>query len=777
MLEISLTRIFSVVLYYHFSFMIISTALFGFGAGGVLLYLINNSLDEQRTPRYLALFSNIFAVSVFVSLFLILKLPAFPNLQGNAVFRLILYYLICALPFFSAGLCVSLAVSRFPHNIGRVYFSDLLGAGLGCITAVLVMNVLDGITAVIFVSFLAAVGTVCFTKGDGGTGKSTVKHRNIALSTAVVFAMLTAVNALTGMLRITYVKGENVAGIPALYDRWNSFSRVAVYAGNTKLPDDRKFLYSWGLSESFSGPVPGQLYMNIDNGARTVINRFDGDFEKTAYLRYDIVSFAYYLKDSPKALIIGSGGGADVLAALSFGSTDVTAVEYNPLIVKAVREDFRDFSGNIYSRPEVKVFTEEGRSFVRNTGDKFDIVQLSLVDTAAASAAGAYVLAENFLYTSEAFRDYLEVLNNDGVLTITRWMYSPPKETIRLISMGLEALEKTGAERPKDHMAVFKSRQWAAAFILKKTPFTEEDVRILEDAGGRLGFETVYLPYRYTDNDFYSLTGTADKEQFYAKHPFDISPSSDDRPFYFNNIRLKDFLKAYYYKKDMNLFNSEAILVLVAVFCTALILVLLFIFAPLLTFRKNDIGKTGASVLKKIMYFGCLGMGFMLIEISLINKFILFLGHPVYALSVVLFSILVFCGIGSYLTVKFSQAGLKKALVRVLAGIIILSLAYIMLLPVIIYSNITMPFYLKVFLSTLIIAPLGLILGMPFPIAIKMINDERNAMIIPWAWSVNSAASVMGSIITLVIAMSYGFNAAILTGSAIYTAALFLRPS
>jgi hypothetical protein len=773
MLELSLTRIFSVMLYYHFSFMMISLALFGLGVSGACIYIFKEKFPREQVQKQLATFSVVFSITILISFLILSNLRIIPLLTKSTLLMLPVVYIICAIPFFFAGLCISLSLSHLTENVSKLYFSDLLGASSGCLLVILFMHFLDGPTAVIGISFLAALAAFFFAKSYSKVSKDSYVPKKYLAATIIlliVFGGLTIYNTKYKIIKMKYIKGSPTKSF--LYEKWNSFSRVAVYP---VAPYERN-ISTEGLSSQYRGPVVDQLYMDIDAGASTWINKFDGDLTKVEHLKYDITSLGYHLKTNPKVLIIGPGGGIDILSALSFGSKDITGVEYNPLIVDIVKNRLKEFTGGLYSRPEVNIITDEGRSYVRSSTGKFDIIQLSFVDTTAAASAGAYVLAESPLYTTEAFIDYLNRLDREGVLMLTRWIYKPPRETLRLISLSLAALKALNIKNPGDNIAVIKhSHLPAAIFILKKSAFTLNEIHKLEDVSKKLKFEIVYTPLTRKNKTFAGLIKSDNPELFYKTYPFDISPSTDDRPFFFHVIRIKDFLKTFNIKEG-NIWDSDAILALVSVFSIALFLVILFILLPLVVFKKETLKETGCSKIKYLLYFACLGIGFMLIEISFIYKFVLFLGHPIFALSVVLFSLLFFCGVGSYLTNKFKENTLNMSLKKILFSIVLLVILYVFVLSVIFYHFIILPRYIKIVLSIFLLFPLSLLMGMPFPIGIKLVNRKWHDMI-PWIWGVNTGTSVLGSILALILAMSFGFNTTLLIGTALYFVAILLRPS
>jgi hypothetical protein len=426
------------------------------------------------------------------------------------------------------------------------------------------------------------------------------------------------------------------------------------------------------------------------------------------------------------------------------------------------------------------VHISEGRSFIRKSKEKYDIIQLSMADNLAASSTGVYALSENYLYTTEAFEDYYERLTENGILSITRWLLPPPREGIRLVSLAVSALENRGVTNPENHLVVIRSLE-TITLLVKKSEFTQEEIAKIKEFCKERRFDLVYVPgireeevnvYNkfpepYYYQVIYGLLFAEDREKFYDNYLFSITPVSDEKPFFFHFFKLKKIVPLYESMgKKWQPFIEGGYLVPV-VFIQALILSVIFIFLPLYSFRRLK-GKIGGKW-RALTYFLCLGIGYMLIEIALIQKFILFLGHPVYSVSVVLFSVLLFSGIGSLTTNKF------KPKVRYLAPIIIvlsvLTFLYLVSLPHIFHLLLGQELLSKLLISIVVLTPLSFLMGMPFPIGIRLIN-KLNRDLIPWAWCVNGCASVLSAILAIMIALSFGFSTVLALASIVYLAGL-----
>ena len=740
MMELILTRIFSVKLYYHYAFMVISLALLGSGASGVYIFLLPELFKREHLERHLCLFSFWFAASIPAVLWLILQLDFELSFEPLIILRVFLLYSIPAVPFFLGGVCLSLAMTHLCQEISRVYFFDLAGAGFGCLLVIPLLNRLGGPSALLSLSLVAALACYLFAKSLPG------KIRWLPVGFVLLIVALFAYSNKQSFLTIRHVKGRNEG--PVLFSKWNSFSRITVVQVKQN---------------------PQNTWIIMDGDAGTQMPNFQGDLRRWGYLRNRISSLAYHLRPNAECLIIGPGGGMDVLTALVFGCPHVTGVEINPITVNDImRGAFKDFTGGLYDLPQVRVVVDEGRSFIRKEERQYDVIQATLVDTWAATAAGAFVLTENNLYTVEAFKDYLSKLRPDGILTITRWNLDPPQQDLRLVSITRSAMAEMRLCNPDRSMMVIRESRGREAvecnFLFKKSGFSDAEVERVETVSKRNGFDILYTPHTRLDNPFTRLITTANPQAFCDSYRFNVAATRDNSPFFFHTVRLKDLWRSFFLPWESKKTNI-GMLVLFLVFVIALLLVLLFIFVPLfLTPRRlaRQPIKPGY-----LIYFVCLGLGFILVEMTLVQRLILFLGQPVYALSVVLFSILLFSGLGSFVSSRFLNLKLERNIRRVCLLISVLVLAYIALLPAILYEFVGLSIFPKVLLASGFLFPLSFCMGMPMPLGIYRLKIRCSVMV-PWAWGVNGSASVLGSIAAVLIAASWGFNQALLTAAFLY---------
>ena len=767
MVELALTRIFSVTMYYHFAFLAISIALFGLSASGVYVYVRRRALARQSTPALLSAYSLLFAASTVLALAALVRIRVGLNYSHENLVKMIAIYTLAALPFFTGGAVISLAITRLRKHVNIVYGADLIGAAAGCLLLLPLLNRFGAPGVVLLAAVLGGAAALLFSPARAMARTAAIA----ALAVGIPGGLQLAGSA---PFDVSNTKGHDEDTV--LFAKWNSFSRVAVY--------DRSH-GDWSLSSKYEGDKPETRFMDIDSAASTPIVRFDGDLSKVEYLKYELTGLAFHLlakrgregfsttagekpsrplfQDPFTALVIGPGGGRDLLTALVFGATRVDGVEVNPIIADDVMLGrFRDFSGSIYENPTVNVVVDDGRSFVRRSDTRYDIIQASLVDTWAATAAGAYTLTENTLYTKEAFEDYYDHLTDRGMLTITRWVF----DGLRLVSLAQAACETRGCSAA-DHMAIVQQDR-VATFLLKKTPFTPEDVAHLRRTSDDLGFTVLYAPGQ-TDasNDYARLVLAPDRQAFYDAYHHDVAPTTDNRPFFFHTTKIKDQFHTAFGRSMLFGNGLSALMTLMAISAT---FVTLFVVGPLVVSGAELRGSAWPTWLA---YFGMLGAGFMLIEVALLQRFVLLLGHPVYSLTVTLFSVLLGTGIGSLISRRITDVRLRRTITMVLMAVAGVAVLAIVALPLIIRSTISASHAARIALTVLLITPAGVLMGMPLPAGIRLMTANHSALV-PWAWGMNGALSVIGATLAVFIAMNWGFSTTLLTGAAIYVAAAVL---
>jgi spermidine synthase len=764
LLELALTRLFSVVLFYHFAFLAISIALLGLGAGGVFAYLAKSRLARIETRPLAAKISCLNAVVIPIVLEIVLHVPVSLDLSWNNLLKLTLLYLSAAVPFLLTGLLFSVVFARETRTITRLYGADLLGGALACLSVVPLLNWVGGPNAILF------AGVVMALAGRVWAASSTMRRIAGALAGALI--LLIAVNHSGRRIDVIYAKGMLRDKAWVEFARWNAISRVEV---------DR---------EGDNGKA-----VVIDADASTYIMNVDPHaWQGTAWQKNLMASppaLANVLRPHGEFAIIGPGGGVDVLRAVANGSPSVTGIEINPIIANSImRGAYADYSYYLYERPEVHLHVTDGRSFVRNAQQQFDVVQMTLVDTWASTAAGAFALSENSLYTVDAFREYFEHLKPDGMIAITRWEFRQPREALRVVSVATEALHQLGVENPAKHFIVVSEGDLdedgiPVVVLAKKTPFTQnEEEAVRKHLRDNQDLVALYTPSAPAQNPFSVLIARNDPRAFARDYPYNVAPVDDNAPFFFFTLKTDQILHDGGLQRGIDWKVNLGVVVLGIVFVISLVAVFTFLIAPM-ALR----GGRRQRVLP-LLYFVAVGLGYILVEIAFIQRFVLFLGHPTYALTVVIFLLLLSSGAGSLLSRRWLSETARGWIPLVL---LVLAIAlYTWALTNLLSSLIGLPFVVKLVVSGIVLVPLGFAMGMPFPTGLRTManttevelpaselgepaNTEDNA--VEWAWAMNAASSVLGSVLAMVIAIHFGLNVTLACGAAAYAVALALFPT
>jgi hypothetical protein len=796
LLEILLTRVLSVVMWYHFTFAVISVALLGIAAGALQCYRRfppsgagrrSGEAFSQAVGSGLNLFSVAVALPIGLMTFFI-ETPTFSF--GGAVL-LLAYFAACAAPFYASGYVTAVIFRLGSNRVSSLYAFDLLGGALGCLLAIPLLNYLGGIRSLLLVSVLTASASALLALG------AQARQRSIwPLATVAVFLAVMGLQTWSGKLDLRTVKvGAREEMRPVLEVKWNSHSRLAMLDYFDPSKKSIVPFLAWGLSDRYQGWLPRQYLITIDGASETPVTELQGDIRDHEYLAWDITSLPYHLRPGGKTLVVGAGGGRDLLTALWFGSKEITGVELNQGIVDWVRGPYAEFAGRLYSRPEVRIVVDDGRNFVRAAPETFDVVQISMIDTFAATAAGAYTLSENNLYTLQAFEEYLDHLSDSGILSINRFFLDPPQQTLRIVTLAREALEGRGASEPARHIVVVRKR-WALGdnglVMIKKTPFTEQETKQIRNLCATRAFEPVALPGEELENPFTAYLQEADPERFYRAYPFDVRPATDDQPFFFNTFKVAAFADSLRLRdriEPFRVYNFDAVFILFVLLVLAAAALLLFVFVPLL--RSNAESRMrnaecSAAIphsafpiphsscrlpLRQLVYFICVGLGFILVEVVLIQRLHLYLGHPVYSLAVTLVSLLTFSGLGSAWTTRWADGRLGRSVIVACGATLLLIVAHEGLWPLFLSRTLGMPLPARVALAALSLLPIGLSMGMPYPLGLRAVSGKHPDGL-PWVWAVNAAASVLGSILAFALAMAFGFRVVLLLGGLCYAGAL-----
>ena len=771
--EILLTRIFSVTMWNHLAFVAVSVAMFGMTVGAVCVYVFDGLFSAKRTPTLLSASALLFGVTAILSFHAHLWLGVKPDKVASALSALAATYIFASVPFVMSGICISLALTHFSERVSRLYAADLLGGALGCLILSLMLNRSDGPTAIYGVGFIASVGAYCFAKGAGARGMKRLCVMVAGGLAVFIVVNVSHINSNAGSGIIHLKSGKDSNDRPSLYEHWNSYSRVEVLGDLSHRQDPRL----WGSSPSQpSLPSIQWLDIVIDGSAATVLTRFDGDLSGLGYLAWDVTNIAHAVKQNASVLVVGSGGGRDLLSAIYFGQKSALGVEMNSAIVSVITGPFAAYCGDLTQQPPIRVVNDEARSYVTRTDERFDMIEISLVDTWAATAAGAFVTSENTLYTSEAWKMFLSRLNPGGLLSVSRWyLAAQPELTFRLVALANKSLQAVGVANPREHIALISnapnlaSRTMPGAdclttILVSRDAFTNQQLLNLRSECHARGFKILLDPIDSIDPTLAALAGSTNIDQTVAAIAPRSSPPTDDKPFFFQFFMLSDLFNAHGWHDAL---GTGSIYLLAELFLFILTLSLAFVILPVWLKSGPDASGRFAPL---TLYFLCIGIGFMMIEIAQLQRLVVLLGHPAFSLTVVLFSLLIFSGIGSLTTAGVNSqtlnGSMKSRWLILLAVLVVTGFATTPIVHM--FQGATTP--MRIAVAIFLLAPAGLFMGMAFPLGMKWAVRERVGYI-PWLWAVNGAASVCASVVTVIIAMTEGISAAWWCGVACYAVA------
>ncbi|WHH59952.1 hypothetical protein [Petroclostridium sp. X23] len=742
--QVVLTRIYSAILWYHYVFLITSFAVFGLGIGGIIAYkqqekrqksILKKSRDtkvrEASPLEDINKAVTILSISYLLVLGLIYLLPYIGGL--------LIYAVLGTIPFVIGGYFFSTLFRELSGISNKLYFADLLGSGIGSVAVLLSLNYLGMYRSVILVCIIASLAALLYS--------SALKIKN-AVNYVLPVLLLVAI-----LLPGQYVKSieQNFNGIKTnvsktlgninksgengeiVYTQWNAFSRTDVI----KVKE-----------------APDQMVVTIDGAANAPMYRFDGNMESLDKYKKntEFIPFSFGKNDS--TLIIGPGGGRDILFALAGGSKDITAVEINTSSIEAVRQ-FKDFNGNIYDRPEVRVYGEDGRNYIRKTQDKYDVIFLSLVMTSTSQGAG-YALSENYIYTTEAMQDYLAHLKEDGKLA---FLTHDQEDLGKIVATAILALKNRGIpvkDAPK-YIAIFRKNMPQAQHggehihnpmvIIKNQPFTEQQSKELAQSAYENGNLPLFTPHVYEEGPLQHIKEEhISMAEYLTGFTYNVTPATDDNPYFYN------FTKG---------ISPVLIFILFFILIGSFILFIPFIIKH--------------SAVRPALYFSGLGAGFMLIEIPLIQKFILYLGHPVLAFTYVLAALLIGCGLGSFVSSSKVFSKTVKGIYLPPILIVIVNIALISSLGLIFRNTSDWSLINRILISSLLVIIQGFFMGMPFPRGLRLLNENKKTDIIPIMWGINGVMSVVGSVVSIMLSMELGFNGALIAGSIVYILVSLIR--
>ena len=775
LLELTLTRIYSVTQGYHFAFLAVSLGLIGFGASGTALFTVPK-VWQRLGHRLLGYSALLFTVTTLGTYWAINRIPLDVYrlvLEPGTLLHLALFYLTPVVPFFFAGAALGGSISLEPRKAAGLYGASLAGSGAGSLLALAGPAAWGPAGALGTVAVLGTLAWVAFTL----TMAPSV--RQVVLLAGVGAALLAGAWLLPRAveLRISPYKALpqvlRQQGSELAWTGWNAFSRVDVVRSNA-------LHQAPGLSFTYAQPLPPQTALTVDGDNLTSLT--DSTPEKATFTEYLPTSVAYHVAETPRVLVVEPGGGLDVLAALHHGASSVVGLVSNPLETDLLSGPFAGEAGELFTDPRVEVVSGNPRSYLARDGQRFDVVVVSLRDSFRTVTNGAYSLQENHTYTREAFQEYLRHLSPGGILTVTRWVQTPPSEELRVAATIVEALEESSKGDPGERIAVIRTLQ-TLTILAKMEPFTPLEIEAIRDFAASRNMDLSYLPGLEAEdvNRFFvlpeevyyrglqELLDPQKREGFYDQQVFDVAPSTDERPFFFHFFRwgqVPDVIARL--GKQWEPFGGAGFLVVLAFLAASLVVSGVLILGPLLVRRASEERiEEGGSLISwmSLAYFFTLGLAFLWLELPLMQRFILLLTHPVYSFGVVLFSILLFSGVGSILSPRLGRH--RGWAILALAA---LAVVYAVGTGRLMEMLLGLPLAARIPLAALTLAPLALLMGVPFPSGITALERRRPGLI-PWAWGANGYASVVGSVVAALMALSWGFSWVMLAAGAAYLVA------
>ncbi|MCL4691429.1 MAG: SAM-dependent methyltransferase [Candidatus Hydrogenedentes bacterium] len=776
--QIVLMRVFTIGQWHHFAYMVISIAMLGFGLSGTLLALAKSRLRGRETGL-LCWSTLLLAVSLVACYALSQRIPfetlQLVTLQGQWR-NLVALYVLLTLPFFFVSTCIMCGFMLAPRAVGRLYFVNMFGSGLGALAVIVLLRYLH--PATLPYGFAVVVALVF---------SLLVWRRRFGVVLGISAAAVSLVPILTGWIqpiRISEYKGLSYAlqlpdaGIVA--EAVSPLSHITAVSSK-QIRETPGQISNYPMDDL--GPLPEQIGLYFDAGAVSPVNRFEGDLDSVAYLDYVTSAVAYRVApERPHVAVIGSGGGTDVLGALAHNASHVTAVEVDPAVFDMVRGPLAEFSGQLYSRDDLSPVIAEGRGFLQSSDERFDLIMLPVQGSFLASTAGAHAVSESYLYTTEALSIYIDRLTPGGVLSMTCWLDTPPRTALKLFATAVEACRRSGIEHPENHLVFI--RTWNVATVLvSRAPLDEGAIAAVREFCDARWFDLCHLPGLREEeaNRFVLLEQPTyfrfaqevlfgDPERAYRESIFYVRPATDDRPYFSRFVKwrtLPGLLRQF--GANWLPYMEWGYLALVATLVQGIAVSLILILAPLVLFART---KTSPKARRWVLiYFAALGFAFMFLEIAFIQRFMLFLAYPMYSVTVVLTAFLVFSGLGSLYAHRAMQRG-RNPIVTTVAAIASLSLVYLFLLGSLFTFGSGWPDAGRIGSSIMLLAPIAFAMGIPFPLGLQYVSTHHEPLL-PWAWGINGCASVVGALSASLCAVHLGFRAVVLIAVAAYIVAAF----
>ena len=758
--EVLSTRLLSIIAWYHLAFLAVSIAMLGMAGGAVRTYLRKDLFNTETAPRALAHYSFLFGVSIPVCHVINLCIPIQLSATPNVVAAVALTVVVLTVPFYLSGIVVTVALTRVPGPAGLVYATDLLGAAAGCLLVIPLLNSGSISAATMLCSAVAVVGAMCF-QVNAETGR---ELRMAALAVILVAAAFANDMGPNG-LRIAWSKGIHLAPHDIVAERWSGHGLVTAYRPVVGKPQ------YWGEGRGAPDIEVSMIWMTIDGLAGTSMTSWDRRRESLDWIAHDVTSLAYHLRRGKDVAVIGVGGGRDLLSALWSRARSITGIEVNRGFLDLLTGELGEFAG-LADQPEVVFEHDEARSFLTRTGTRFDVVQMSMIDSWAATGAGAFTLSENGLYTTQGWQALLRTLRPDGLLTVSRWYSSEkPFELGRLVALATAVLLERGVGHPADQIVVV-ARDRVASLILALRPFTPEELETISRVADAEGFAVLVAPDSGGGDPLLSgLSRCRSIDELLSRvehEVYDLRPPTDERPYFFNILKPGGVLLRPFSKDQLGVIgagNLAATLLLLLLWCVTATGVVGAIVVPLI--RTGVPRMAGPVFAASVAYFALIGMGFMFVQISLLQRFSVHLGHPTYALAIILFSMILFAGFGSLASDRLVDLNLQRALTILPAIALVLLLIGVSVLQPLIDGTIALGLVGRCVVVTMFVGVIAFPLGFFFPLglrAVRRISDDAT----PWLWGINGAAGVLAGVSAVAVSIWWGISAGLLLAAAAY---------
>ena len=782
--EILLMRLFSIIQWHHFSYMIIGLALLGYGFSGTLIAVFQERLMRHFMASYLGSLV-LFGLASVLCFMLAQAMPFNAEMilwDDRQLAYLLLIFLLLSIPFLFAASAICLAFMRFPESVSGIYARDLIGAGMGglAVVALLFMFFPDSTLIIIgsmgIAAFLAAVIEL------------DARHYRITVSILALSVIILLIAGSRLELQLSPYKSLSqylrVDGTTVI-DRISSPYGLVSVVESAVIP----FRHAPGMSLASSSGPPDQLGLFVDGDNMTAMNRFTEDPVHLDYLDQMTSALPYHVIAPRSVLIVGAGGGADVLQAMSHAPARIDAIELNPQLIEVVGQRYAEYNGGLFNNDRLTVHADDVRGYLSGSDARYDLIQVTLMDGFNATSSGLYALNENYLYTVEALQTYLDHLAPGGVLALTRWVKVPPRDTLKLFATAVKALRERTGEPVTDKLVLMRSWQ-TSTLLVSNTAFTRAALDRVEAFSSKRAFDIDYAAGQPLSPDSYnrlpqpwfqdgSAALVSDNERAYRdSYKFDLEPATDDRPYFHHSTKWSTLEEVYKLRTrgGMPLIDWGYIVLLLTLLVAGFLSIILIV-APLLFLNAaDDDSRKSVSRLKVLLYFLLIGIAFLFMEIALMQKFIQLLHHPLYSFALTITTFLVFAGLGSSLSEKLSRASSRRyVLAGSVTGIVLLGLAYMLLLDDLFALLSTSAPVVKMGFTVAMLAPVALLMGMPFPLALSALSQSSQALV-PWAWGINGCASVISASLATLLAIELGFGMVILIAVLLYAAVPIVYP-